>query len=195
MKKYIAITGGIGSGKSSVLAHLLELGYPVFSCDEIYREVIQSAAYVERVGKAFPQCIVENVIDRKILAKIVFENHEKLAKLNAISHPLIMDCLFEKMRNCDNQLVFAEVPLLFEGNFENKFDKVIVVLRDKEDRIQSIIKRDNLTRKEALGRIASQFDYDNGQERFESCNAILVKNDEEQDDLKLKIASIVKQIS
>ena len=72
MKKLIAITGGIGSGKSSAAQFLLEMGYPVFSCDEIYREVILSPDYIQKVTTLFPECIVEGSIDKKILARIVF---------------------------------------------------------------------------------------------------------------------------
>ena len=194
MKKMIAVTGGIGSGKSSVLACLAEMGYPIFSCDEIYKEVIQSPAYLQKISEVFPQCIIEGKIDKKILAKIVFQNKEKLAILNGIAHPLIMDSLFKSMHICESALVFAEVPLLFEGNYENQFDKVIVVLRDKEERVRSIMARDNVTQEDALNRIAVQFDYDNAENRFKNCNAILIKNNGSFFDLKSKISIIVKQL-
>ena len=155
----IAITGGIGSGKSLVGQYLKAKGYPVFSCDEIYKEVITLPVYIKKIGEAFPDCIQNEGIDRKILAKIVFDNKEKLRLLNSIAHPLIMEKLFEYMNNSQNELVFAEVPLLFEGNHESSFDKVIVITREQESRIQSIMERDSISREEALKRMQVQFDY------------------------------------
>ena len=190
MKKIIAITGGIGSGKSSAAKFLSEMGYPVFSCDEIYQEVILSLDYIEKVTNLFPECIVNGRIDKKILAQIVFTDKSKLTRLNGIAHPLIMEKLFEKMYNCNQELVFAEVPLLFEGNYEDKFDSVIVIMRNKEKRIQSIISRDGITREQALDRINAQFDYDNSNERFKNCNAILIENNGTIVELKTQIQKI-----
>ena len=190
MKKIIAITGGIGSGKSSAAKFLSEMGYPVFSCDEIYQEVILSLDYIEKVTNLFPECIVNGRIDKKILAQIVFSDKSKLTRLNGIAHPLIMEKLFEKMYNCNQELVFAEVPLLFEGNYEDKFDSVIVIMRNKEKRIQSIISRDGITREQALDRINAQFDYDNSNERFKNCNAILIENNGTIEELKTQIQKI-----
>ena len=190
MKKRIAITGGIGSGKSSVLQYFAELGYPTFSCDEIYREVILSPAYIKKISEVFPTCIIDGKIDRKILANIVFENKEKLSILNGIAHPLIINRLLEKMNTCPNQIDFAEVPLLFEGHFEDKFDMVIVVMRKRENRISAIMQRDKITREEAVNRISSQFDYDCGEEHFKKCNAILLYNNSSPEDLKSLIEKL-----
>ena len=190
MKKMIAITGGIGSGKSTVLHVLEEMGYAVFSCDEIYREVILSAFYIKKISEIFPECIVDGQIDRKRLAEIVFNDKEKLLLLNGLAHPLIMECLFEKMRACKNDIVFAEVPLLFEGNYEEKFDGVIVVMRNREDRIRSITLRDNISRESAINKMSMQFDYEQGELRFKNCNAFILENNSTPNDLKLKIQGL-----
>ena len=190
MKKLIAITGGIGSGKSSAAQFLSEMGYPVFSCDNIYREVILLPSYIEKVNTLFPECVINGIIDKKVLSKIVFNDTTKLALLNGIAHPLIMDKLFEKMQACKEDIVFAEVPLLFEGNYENKFNLVIVIIRKIESRIYSIMSRDNTTREEALNRIGSQFDYENDKERLKSCNAIIIENNSTIEELKTKIEKI-----
>ena len=190
MKKMIAITGGIGSGKSTALHIFEKMGYPVFSCDEIYREVIQSPSYIEEISQNFPECIIDGKIEKKRLAEIVFKNKEKLLILNNIAHPLIMECLLKNMQECQHTVVFAEVPLLFEGNFEALFNEVIVIMRDKEQRILSIMRRDNISRVEALSRIATQFDYDNASERFKNCNAIVLQNNGSPEDLKEKIQAL-----
>ena len=74
MGKKIAVTGGIGSGKSTVLTLLKNLGYPVFSCDEIYREITESQAYVKEIETLFPSCVENGTINRKALAEIVFND-------------------------------------------------------------------------------------------------------------------------
>jgi len=160
MKKKIAITGGIGSGKSYLLHKLKEKGYPVFSCDEIYRELVSTQEYIEKISAVFPDCVVEGQLNRKLLAKKIFKNEENRRLLNEIAHPLIMSRLISLVNICEGNLVFAEVPLLFEGHFEDLFDEIIVVMRNRKERIASILGRDKITEEEATARIAAQFDYD-----------------------------------
>lgn len=159
MKKKIAITGGIGSGKSTAAQIIESLGYPVYSCDEIYKDVILSSEYIEQIKKYFPSCVINESIDRKLLSAIVFSNNEKRNILEAIAHPLIMQRLNAQMNMAPADFVFAEVPLLFEGKFESNFDSILIISRSLEDRIESIAERDNLTRDEIAKRIESQFDY------------------------------------
>ncbi len=196
MKKHIAITGGIGSGKSAVLTLLQEMGYPAFSCDEIYLEVIQLPEYIEKIKKVFPKCIINNQIDRKILGRIIFQEEEKRNILNTIAHPLIMRRLKEKMEASKNTLTFAEVPLLFEGNFENQFDGVIVILRSKKERIQALRLRDGSSEEHILQQFVSQFNYEgkDAELRFKNCNAFLIKNDGSLSELKMKVLDTLKNL-
>ena len=193
MKKKIAITGGIGSGKSSVLRILGEMGYPIFSCDEIYRDIIHTPTYIQKIEQVFPNCIIDGKIDKKALSALVFTDEEKLAQLNNIAHPFIMSQLLDKMDKCAEDVVFAEVPLLFEGNYENLFDKVIVVTRNMDDRIKSVIERDKISEEEVKNRISSQFDFDDkkNEKRLKNSNAVFLKNEEDLFTLKSKIAQLI----
>ena len=177
-KMKIAITGGIGSGKSTVLQYIKDMGYPVFSCDEIYKEVIETKTYIEAVQNRFPSVVIDGKIQRKDLSDIVFHNPAALAVLNKIAHPLIMKELLKQMQACDNEIVFAEVPLLFEGEFEALFDKVIILKRDNQERISSVQKRDGLTSTEVEQRINVQFDHFSNENlpRIKKCNAIILEN-------------------
>ena len=159
MVKKIAITGGIGSGKSTVLKILKDEGFSVFSCDEIYKEILSDKEYIQKICLAFPSVIENNAINKKKLADIIFNNKEKRALLDSIAHPLIMGRLREKMSQ-ENGLVFAEVPLLFESGYEHMFDGVIVVQRSINDRIHAVAARDKLGENEVISRINSQYNYD-----------------------------------
>lgn len=159
-KRYIAVTGGIGSGKSVVLAAAEELGFAVFSADAIAKDIYADPVVFSEVRNAFPYCIRNGSIDRRLLAEEVFSSPEKLAVLNAVTHPAIMQRLFEQMQAAEGYAVFAEVPLLFEGGYADRFDAVIVVKRPREERIRSVIERDGLCREQVLARIKNQFDYE-----------------------------------
>ncbi len=193
MKLKIAVTGGIGSGKSAVLKYISQAGYPTFSCDELYKEILSSPGYIKKIAERFPICITNGQIDKSKLATIVFKDKKERDALNAIAHPMVMKALYERMEECDNVLVFAEVPLLFEGEFQSQFDRVIVVLRNKAERISSLMLRDGLLLQEVEDRILAQFDYDgkSAQKVFEECNAIIVYNNQSEEDLKKQIQRIL----
>jgi dephospho-CoA kinase len=193
-KLYVALTGGIGSGKSLAAQFLHEMNYPVFSCDELYKEVVQSDEYIQKLKSVFPTAVQDGKVERKILGEIVFNDEERLKQLNTLAHPLIMDLLMQKMKACDGNLVFAEVPLLFEGNFENLFDRVIYIARDRTQRAQAVLQRDGLSVEDIEKRIQRQFDGDTivGQERLKKCNAIIIYNNGDKEGLKDKILETLR---
>lgn len=158
----IAVTGGIGSGKTTVCNIIKDKGYSVFSCDEIYAELLNGGKFTADIVKEFGSDILNGSggIDRKKLANYVFNNEEKLKILNAITHPKIFGEMFARAEKCDG-VVFFEVPLLFEGGYQKLFDNVIVVLRDKKSRIEHVKIRDNISEKEVEKRIDKQFNYSN----------------------------------
>lgn len=153
----IAVTGGIGSGKTTVCNILNRLGYKVVSCDEVYKQ-ISDEVLVTVLKDEFPNVIDGVIINKKKLAETVFKDEVKLKKLNSLTHPLIMEKVFKVMG--EQNILFAEVPLLFESGYDKYFDKIIVVKRDLQQRIDSIIKRDNLSKADIKKRINSQINYD-----------------------------------
>lgn len=162
MSKFsVAITGGIGSGKSTVSNLIKELGYVVFSADDVYKDLLLDGEFFSGVLNSVN---VEFDGDKsstlKKVASLVFSNKEALKALNDYTHPKIMQKLFE-LNSKQSGVVFNEVPLLFEGGYENLYDNVIVVYRDKQKRIESVIKRSNLTSNEVEERIKNQFNYEN----------------------------------
>ncbi len=194
MKKMrIAITGGIGSGKSFVLDAIKQMGYTTFSCDGIYREICDEKSYVERLEEEFGNISLNGKLDKKALSKIVFSDEEKLKKLNKIAHPLIMQNLSERMEKIQD-VCFAEVPLLFEGGYEDFFDKIIVVVREKKERIAAVLERDNTDENSVLKRMEKQFDYDRLLSQKNSPKIVILENKGSADEFLTKIKSIVKQV-
>ncbi len=156
----IAVTGGIGSGKSTVVAAIKDMGYDTISCDEVYAELTEREEFSEEISGTFGDVLtLDGKLDRRKLSDIVFGDKLKLQKLNDITHSAVMNEVLKRSQ-CSH-ICFCEVPLLFEGGFQRLFDAVIVVLRDKEKRIDSVIERDNIVRHKIELRIGSQFDYDN----------------------------------
>ena len=188
----IAITGGIGSGKSAVCKEIAALGYPVFSCDDIYKQLQRSPEYIQKIEDAFPSAVINGTIDRNILSSIVFSSPKALETLNAISHPMIMETLHNQMQSSGEKIAFAEVPLLYEGNFQSGFDKIIVVLRNKEERIRSVMQRSNLSKEEVETRIQNQFQHDNYIQNDPS--VVYLKNEGDLSTLKTKVQSLIKEL-
>ncbi len=190
-KKKIAITGGIGSGKSTVLSLVKKLGFEGFSCDEIYKEILESPSYIAQISARFPHAIKGDSIDKKALSSIVFADKNALQDLNDLAHPLIMERLERCMGQAQTHLVFAEVPLLFEGGYSERFDHVFVVFRKKEDRIVSVCLRDQLPEQAVVDRINHQYSYSSLEENDK---IIFIKNDGDIETLQKNLEEILSKI-
>lgn len=196
MKIKIAITGGIGSGKSEVGRLLREMNYSVFSCDEIYKNLINDVEYIGALKQIFPLAIKDNKIDKLYLSNVVFSDKTARARLNNLAHPRIMQKLFLEMEQDENDLVFAEVPLLFEGEFQNNFDCVLVVIREKEKRIQAICNRDGIQREQAIKRISAQYDYDLDEKDYlKKSNVFILKNNSDVSFLNKQLQGFLESIN
>lgn len=189
MDKIIAITGGIGSGKSTVSKIIKELGYKVFSADEVYCELLQDENFVKNIYKSLDIKTDKLVYDRNLVSSKVFNNKEMLEKLNAATHPNIMYNMLKQSKN-ESGIVFNEVPLLFEGGYEKLYDNVIIVSRNLDSRIEAVSKRDNLPKEKVIERINNQINY----EKID-CNAhTLIINDKGLDELLVKVKAVVDKI-
>lgn len=189
MDKLIAITGGIGSGKSSVSKIIKSLGYKVFSADEVYASLLLDENFVLKVYNALDIKTSSTVFDRKLVAEKVFNNSDYLKKLNDITHPAVMEKLFSLSSACRG-VVFNEVPLLFESGNEKKYDEIIVVKRSLAERVKAVSLRDNLDKEEVLLRINNQFDYENNLINEHT----LIINDGSLSDLEVKVKVALEKI-
>ncbi len=191
-KKLIAITGGIGSGKSFALSVLKTNGYQTFSCDTIVSELYQKHSIKKLLKKMFPTAVsgcFRLVVDKSEIAKITFFDKKKHAELTNAITPLVLKEIQTRVKNLQG-VIFVEVPLLFECSYQNEFDKVLVVVRDKNARIESVKARSNLSTEQVLARMNNQVDYDT----IDLSNYIVINNDGDKQNFERKILEIAKSL-
>jgi len=161
--KVIGLTGGIGSGKSTVSRMLRGLGAKIIDADQIAREVVQKGKpalreIVETFGE--DTLLEDGTLDRKKLGSIIFSDEEERLKLNAITHPRIKEEINEKIEKCrvDNccDLIVLDCALLFEMNMENMVEESWLVSLNKETQLRRIMSRDELSKNDAQLRIDAQ---------------------------------------
>ena len=191
IKKFIAVTGGIGSGKSTLLGLFKAAGYPIFSADEIYAELLRNEDFVHLVSLSVgvEPIKTENglKLDREKIAEKVFSDGNLLKNLNEVTHGAIMTEIQNRAKR-EDKTVFCEVPLLFEGGYEKLFDLIIVVRRSDEDRIKAVEIRDGKTKEKVKKIIENQFDYS---KIIEDGHTIIVENDGDLSALKVDAKKIL----
>lgn len=189
--KKIAVTGGIGSGKSTVMKIIAGKGYPIFSCDEIYSQLTSDRDFLKILHHSFGDILNgDGTLDRKKLSEIVFNNPAKLAELDKITHPAIYKEMF-RMADEAGGICFCEVPLLFESGAESLFDGVIIVMRNEEQRIKSVTARDKLPEQDVKKRISNQFDYNSA----DFTMYYVIHNNSDLSELERQTEEIIKKIS
>ncbi len=140
----VALTGGIGSGKSTVGQIFAQLGAIVVDSDQLARDVLErgSIGFNEVVAKFGDEILKNGEIDRQLLGSIVFKNPTKRSELEQITHPLIRKAFAEVIaRSTSNSIVINQIPLLVESNHDYKFDHVITVSASEDIRAQRLLKR------------------------------------------------------
>ena len=183
---FIAVTGGIGSGKSTACKIISKMGYLVISADDTYAELLKDPSFTSEL-KELLDLPKDKEFDKKSLAKTVFDQPLKLKLLNQFTHKKIMDKMFEKSKG--KRVVFHEVPLLFESGYEDKYDEVLIIKRDLNDRINSVISRSGLSREEVEKRIKNQFDYEN----LSSIKHTVIINGEDLESFANKVRAVVDE--
>ena len=160
--KTIAVTGSVASGKSLVLHFFQELGAYVISADQIVHELLsKNQDVIQKVISLFgKEIILDDAIDRKKVADIVFDDPQKLHELETIIHPYV----FQEIEQTKNQialhgkypLFIAEIPLLFETNMEHAFDATVAVFTDEQIACDRFCKKYNATEDEYRKRASLQ---------------------------------------
>ena len=159
MTRIIGLTGGIGSGKSTVASYIASKGIPVYIADEEARKLMDSKVMINKIQAIFEESIltIELKKKKKKIGNIVFSQPEKLAQLNAIVHPEVKKHFEKWVKKHKNQsFVVKEVAILFETGGHLACDKVIMITAPQEIRIERAMKRDNIARESVLNRIENQ---------------------------------------
>ena len=188
--KIIAVTGGIGAGKTTVAKILKDAGYKVFGADETYKKLLKNGDFKRKIYNAIGLKYNGRFIKKQV-ADAVFGDPDRLKALNDATHSEIMRVMLEKSKKAalkNGGLVFNEVPLLFEGGFESLYDGVIVV-RNKEVRIAAALARDKTDEKRVLARINNQTDY----EKKDLTAYTLIENDGDISSLSKKVKKAVEK--
>jgi len=159
MTKIIGLTGGIGSGKTTVARYIASQGIPVYIADEEAKKVMNTPEVLSLVAKTFGDSVLENgVINRQKLAQLVFNAPEKLQQLNNIIHPKVKQD-FENwvQKHHNHPFVIKEAAILFESGSYQFCDKIITVTAPENVRLQRVMLRDGVTEDQVLARMQNQW--------------------------------------
>lgn len=193
--KWIGLTGGIATGKSTVKNKLIELNIPVIDADQISHELtlVDGLGYKLIVDQFGIDILNPDLtLNRKKLGEIVFNHKQKLLQLEQILHPLIQaEVKTRKLfyQNQKQKICFYDVPLLFEKNLVDQFDKIVLVYAPLSIQISRIMQRDGLDHHQTLARIKNQWPMSAKIKRSDYC----LDNSTTNEDLNIQIVNLIQQ--
>ena len=154
----VGLTGGIGSGKSTVAHMFMELGVPVYDSDREAKALMTNSKALKKdiIALFGESAYLEQNLNRKYIASQVFSDKDLLKKLNAVVHPAVREHFTTWAKAKEAPYVIQESALIFEEQNEALYDAVILVTAPQETRLQRVMKRDAAKRKEVLNRMAHQ---------------------------------------
>jgi dephospho-CoA kinase len=154
----VGLTGGIGSGKSTVAKMLEELGVPVYNSDIEAKNLMVTSKVLKRkiVALLGEQSYSKNELNREYIASLVFNDRALLQKLNEIVHPAVRKHFIKWSKKQDHPYVVQETALLFENGSNYLYDKTILVTAPKDIRVARIVARDGSTKQQVLQRMQNQ---------------------------------------
>lgn len=157
-----AIVGNIASGKSTAENFLIEKGFKVFDTDKLSHKILEE--FSNKIIEEFQEfdILEENKISRKKLGNFIFQNKDLKTKLENIIYPKLKEKLLEIFEeNKEEKFIFISIPLLFEVNWQDLFDKILFIQTNDDIRLQRLMERNSFTKKEALERISAQIPQEN----------------------------------
>jgi len=175
----IGLTGGIGSGKSTVAAMFKELGVPVYDSDQRAKYLMNTSKVIhdQLVALLGEEAFKDGTLNRSYIAGKVFNDAELLAKLNNIVHPAVRQDFIDWSNDQDANYVIQETALLFENKAQELYDDVILVTAPKEVRINRVLDRDNTTKEQVEARMNNQLD---DETKLELANYVIENTDLER---------------
>ncbi|PWU04148.1 MAG: dephospho-CoA kinase [Bacteroidetes bacterium] len=172
----VGLTGGIGSGKSTIAAMFEALGIPVYYADDAAKEIMNEdeELKLEIISLFGSESYTEGKLNRKFIASLVFNDKSKLESLNALVHPATIRAADKWMQKQSSPYVIKEAALIFESGSQDQLDYVIGVFAPQTLRIHRVMKRDGVTKDEVLKRMSNQID---DEIKMRLCNFV-IKNDD-----------------
>ena len=155
----IGLTGGIGSGKTTIAEIFKSIGIPVFNSDTYGKLLLKNdTSIIHKIINIFGEKILTNKkIDTKKISQIIFNDKEKLKSMNSIIHPIIKNHFKHWLEKQKGDYVIKESAIIFETKIEKNFDQIILVKAPKNVKIDRIMKRDNISKKLILSIMKNQF--------------------------------------
>ncbi len=188
--KIIGITGGIGSGKTTITKYIESLGYPIYIADDEAKKLLDLEEVINEIRKTFGEEVIENnLVDKKKLATFVFGNKDKLKQLNEIIHPKVRQHFINWVKQINSEIVFKEAAILFESGAYKDCDYTILVTAPEDVRVERVIKRDNTTKEDIIKRIRSQW---SDEDKAKLSNYVI--NNIDLEESKKQIIKIIKVI-
>ena len=174
----VGITGGIGSGKSTVAKVFEVLGIPVYYADDAAKRLMnEDENLIAQIKKEFgDEAYVNGKLNRKYLSRLVFKNDEQLALLNSIVHPATLRDSDKWMQQQTTPYAIKEAALIFESGASRQLDYVIGVYAPTPLRMERILKRDKASREEVKARMEKQM---NDEQKMELCDYIITNDEQE----------------
>ena len=192
----IAITGNIGSGKSTITKIIKELGYKVFDSDKEVKKALAKKGLINQIRKEFkaqiPGLIKRNEIDKAKLGEFVFSHPDELKKLEQIVHPKVWESKEKFIEtNMNEPVVFLDIPLLFEKKLQSKFDFIIRTRVSEEVQKKRVLKRKNMTDAKFNHIRKTQTDYSGVERKFISLD---INTEEDIETVKKKVKNFLDKI-
>ena len=189
----VGLTGGIGSGKSAAGKYFVELGIDVIDADHVSRNILDENTkakdlFIKNFGESFLD--QNNNIDRDLLRTEIFINKDKKDKLESIIHPIVRDEITEFINQSESVYKIIMVPLIYETNSKDFYDKIIVIDSDESNQIERARQRDNKSKEDIINIINNQA----SREQRNSIADMIILNNSTLDDLKNQVIKIHQKL-
>lgn len=155
----VALTGGIGCGKTTVLHEFQKIGIPCFVADEVAGAYYNDPSFLQQIRALFGDTVIlkDGTADKKAIAQIVFTDHEALQRLNALIHPRVWQDFKQFVHeNVEAPYIIFETAIAYEYGFDKLVEKVVCVYLEEEERLRRLELRDHATRQQLQARMRNQ---------------------------------------
>ncbi len=173
--KIVGLTGGIGSGKTTVSNMFKDLGVPIYIADLEAKKLMATSKVIKRklIDLFGPKAYENNELNRAYIASKIFNDKVYLDKMNAIIHPKVATHFKQWLQKQTSKYVIKEAAIIFEHNMQSQYDYIITVIANEEERIKRILKRDNTSKEKIVSIIKNQI---SDQEKVKMSDFVIIND-------------------